>query len=183
MSHLIARLRVSRPAILGLVVATALFTAGCGGDDEAPEAEEGPVSESVAVPTPTEAGVPSPTEETTGETGSGDVDALVAELESCFAEAGIESETEVPDLATYDEEAVIDLTFEYGGLTVPGAVTIYVFATEEAAAKAKKAIDEDLLEGDSEALLRGQLVVDDFGTTLQEPEAAEQAEVVDSCTA
>lgn len=172
----------ARLAVLIVTALAALFLAACGGDEEAPTAEPEQETASPTVPAPTEE-TTSPTEEATEEGASGDVQALVDELESCLNDGGIETKSEVADFATYGEAATIDLTFEYDAITVPGAVTLYVYESEEAAAKGKKEIDKNLLEGDTKTLLRGQVVVDDFGTTLQEPEAADQAEVVESCTA
>ena len=162
----------------------ALLLAGCGDDDPSTTGGQEDTTESPAFASPTESvTVPTPAEETADDGASGDVQALVAELESCLNDEGITTESEMADFASYGEKATIDLTFEYDAITVPGAVTLYVYDSEEAAAKGKKEIDKNLLEGDSEALLRGQVVVDDFGTTLQEPEAAEQAQIVESCTA
>ena len=162
-----------------LLTAVALVLLGaCGGDGEeepAAQADLAPPTESSPAPSPAESPV-------IGTEGVQDVATLVSELESCLNAGGIETETEEGGLPVYDEEATISLTFEYEAITVPDAVTLYIFKSEDAAAKAKRAIDADLLEGDTEALLKGQVVVHDFGTTLQEPEAAEQAEVVESCT-
>ena len=177
--------RAARRAALIVTAVAAVVLAGCGDDDGTPTpADDGGVTASATLPSPTEetSAVPSPTDEAT-DGGAGDVDALVAELESCLNDGGIETESEKADLSTYGEQATIDLTFQYDAVTVPGAVTLWVYDSEEVAAKGKKEIDKDLLEGDSETLLRGQVVVDDFGTTLQEPEAAEQGEIVESCTA
>ena len=151
----------------------------CGGDasDEPAVGADLEPAPSVASPAPSPAESPA-----IGIEDVQDVATLVSEIESCLNAGGIETETEEGGLAAYDEKATISLTFEYEAITVPDAVTLYIFESEEVAAKAKRAIDADLLEGDSETLLKGQVVVDDFGTTLQEPEAADQAEVVDSCT-
>lgn len=174
---------------MACLIAPALLLAACGGDDETgTDAAATPVESAQPTPSeipssPSESVVASPSEGG-AEGESGDVAALVEELESCLKDGGIETKTEMPpELPIWGEEAVIALTFEYDALTVPDAVTLYVFPSEDAAAKAKKQIDKDLLEGDSETLLRGQVVVDDFGTTLDAPEAADQAQVVESCTA
>lgn len=174
-------------ALAILMALSVLVLAACGDDETEPATgQEGSVTESPAAPSPTEettSAVPSPTEEPADEGGDGDIKTLVAELESCLNDGGIETKSEISDLASYGEKATVDLTFEYGQLTVPGAVTLWVYESEEAAAKGKKEIDKDLLEGDTKTLLRGQVVVDDFGNTLEEPEAADQVEVLDSCTA
>jgi hypothetical protein len=114
---------------------------------------------------------------------SSDIPAVVAELEGCLNDGGIETESEEPAPPLYGEKATIGLTFEYPQITVPDAVTLWVYDSPEAAAKGKSEIDKDLLQGDTPTQLRGQVVVDDFGNTLETPEAAEQGEVLDSCTA
>ena len=170
--HLPARNLLLTALVLALLGA-------CGGDGtEEPAVGEdlSPApAESTPAPSPAESPVISPE-------GAQDVATLVSELESCLNAGGIETESEEGGIPVYDEKATVSLTFEYEAISVPDAVTLYVYDSEAAAAKAKKAIDADLLEGDTETILRGQVVVDDFGTTLQEPEAAEQAEVLDSCT-
>ena len=166
-----------------LLVLVSLVLFGCGGDEpeetKPPEAATPAATPAESPETPTE----SPSEDTSGATGTTDVDALIAELEACLNEGGIETESEKADLPIYDEKATIDLTFKYPQITVPGAVTLWVYDSPEAAAKGKKAIDDNLLEGDTETLLSGQVVIDDFGNTLETPEAAEQAEILESCTA
>ena len=167
-----------RLTLVATVVALVLLGAcgGDGGEEPAVQADLSPApAESSPAPTPAESPV-------LDDEGVQELVTLVSELESCLNAGGIETEVEEGGIPVYDEQATISLTFVYEAITVPDAVTLYIFESEQAAAKAKKAIDADLLEGDSETLLRGQVVVDDFGTTLQEPEAAEQAEVVESCT-
>ena len=187
MNHLCAT-SARRTAFVGAMIVSVVAFSACGGDDETDtEGAATPVvsasPSAVVSVSPSEAVIASPSANET-DAAATDVEALVDELETCFAEEGIETQTELPaDLPIWGEQAVISLTFDYGALTVPDAVTIYVFDSEQAAADAKREIDEDLLEGDTETLLRGSVVVDDFGSTLEEPEAAEQAAVVESCTA
>jgi hypothetical protein len=151
----------------------------CGGEDaEEPTGPTEAVS-SDPVPSPT----PSVVETEEGETIGSDVADIVADLETCLNEGGIETESEEPAPPLYGEAGTIELTFEYPQITVPDAVTLWIFDSTEAAAKGKREIDKDLLEGDTETILRGQVVVDDFGNTLDTPEAAEQGEILDSCTA
>ena len=98
----------------------------------------------------------------------------------CLAGQGLEAELD-DGIPTYDEEALISVTFVYEAITVPGAVEIYLYPSEEAAATAKQEIDANLLEGDSPTVQVDNAVVDDFGTTLQEPEAEDQGEAVFAC--
>ena len=109
-----------------------------------------------------------------------DVGAQQEAIVSCLQAGGIRSTIEQPD-GTYGETGVISVTFEYPAITVPDAVTLYLYPTPEAAAEGKAMIDANLLEGDTETQLYGNVVVDDFGTTLQEPEAQEQATVLTGC--
>ena len=158
-------------------IAAAMLLGACGGEETTTEAAS-------PAPSPAESPAESPSTEETPSPGeqSRDVDDLVGELEQCLNDGGIETEVEKPDLPIYGETATVSLTFEYEQLTVPDAVTLWIYDSPEAAARGKKEIDKDLLEGDTETLLSGQIVVDDFGNTLETPEAAEQGAVLDSCT-
>ena len=165
---------------LVLAALSLVLFAACGGDDETETAgatDAPPPAESTD--TPSEA--PTEEESPSSDTGTSDVSEVIAGLETCLNESGIETKVEKADLPIYGEKATVGLTFEYPQITVPDAVTLWIYDSEEAAAKGKKAIDENLLEGDTETLLRGQVVVDDFGNTLDTPEAEEQAAFLDSC--
>lgn len=161
-------------------LALAMLLVSCGGDDGGGPATVATSPAPSPAESPTEAASPEETP-TSGEEAA-DVDALIGELEQCLNDGGIETEVEESDLPVYGEAATIGLTFEYPQITVPDAVTLWIYESSDAAAKGKREIDKDLLQGDTETQLRGQVVVDDFGNTLETPEAAEQAAVLDSCT-
>lgn len=164
-----------------LVTATALvLTAGvaCGGDDE-PAATESPAP----VETTEEASVPVTPEESTPAGTEIDVEAQAETIQACLADGGMESEIESGGISTWGEKATIAVTFEYESIaaTVPDAVSLLLFASPEKAAKVQPEIDEDLLEGDTPTQLFDNVIVDDFGTTLEEPEAQDQADIVLAC--
>ncbi|MDQ4144004.1 MAG: hypothetical protein M3198_09725 [Actinomycetota bacterium] len=163
---------------LALSLTLLLLPACSGGDetDSAADSTPGP-----ATSEPVESASP-PAEDPGAGTQAREVSDLVSEIEECLNSGGIETAVEQGELPTYDEKATISLTFVYPQIKVPDAVTLWVYESPEAAAKGKKEIDKDLLEGDTETLLRGQVVVDDFGNTLETPEAQEQASILDSCT-
>ncbi len=167
-----------RRSLLVLVFLFAWLIAGCDGDSDV---DAGGAGES---PTATPESPTPDTSPTGEEEGSGgDVEALAEGIIDCLDNEGIEAEFGASDFPTYEEKGEIGVTFEYEdiALIVPEAVTLWLHDSEEAAQKTQRGINENLLQGDTEAELVGTVVVDDFGTTLDEPEAAEQAEALQSC--
>jgi hypothetical protein len=165
-----------------LVTASAFVLAAgvaCGGDDE-PAATESPApiesSEEASAPVTPEESTPSDTTEV-------DVEAQAEEISACLEDGGMESEIESGGISTWGEKATIGVTFKYESIaaTVPDAVSLLLFASPEKAAKVQPEIDENLLEGDTPTQLFGNVIVDDFGTTMEEPEAEEQANIVLGC--
>lgn len=172
------------PRALALLVATTLtlFAAVACGDDTEPVTNAAPTA---AASEPIDASVePSPTvEETPPEIDTIDTKAQAQEIISCLDQGGMEAKDDSDGIPVWGEKAVIAVTFEFesANATVPGAVELLLFATPEKAAKAKPQIDKNLLEGDTETQLFGNVVVDDFGTTMTEAEAEDQANIVVGC--
>ena len=167
-----------RPILL--LICLIVLLGACGGDPE-PAGTGAQSPEATPAESPEEE---TPTPEETEDDAAAEVKAAADEIVSCLDEAGIKAKFEkAGDFPTYEEAGTIDVTFEYKdiGVVVPGAVTLYLHESEGAAKKTQRGINEDLLEGDTEAQVAGEIVVDDFGTTLDEPEAAEQAETLDTC--
>ena len=170
-----------------LVVVTAfLLTAGVAcGEDEEPAATESPAPVA-PVESPVEVTVPATPEETEAPEGEPvDVTVQAEAIQACLADGGMDSEIESGGLSTWGEKATLGITFKYEsiGTTVPDAVSLLLFATAEKAAKVQPQIDEDLLAGDSPTQLFDNIILDDFGTTMQEPEAEAQADIVLNCVA
>ena len=163
------------PFLAALVL---VLLGACSNEDEPMTAPESTPAASPASETPS-APETSPSEEAPAV----DVKAEADEIVSCLADEGMEAKFEKGSFPTFEEAGTIAVTFEYEdlGLKVPDAVTLWLHDSEEAAQKTQKGINEDLLEGDTKAELVGTVVVDDFGTTLKEPEAAEQAASLQSC--
>ncbi len=161
------------------IVCLVFLLGACGGNDDTAAEGDG---DSTPTPTPAVSDI-SPAESPTEDAPAVDVKAEADEIVSCLEDAGIESKFEKGDFPTYEEAGTIDVTFEYEdiGVTVPGAVTLLLHESKDAADKTLKQLNENLLEGDTKAELAGTVVVDDFGTTLDEPEAAEQAASLQSC--
>lgn len=171
------------------IVVVALLGAACGGDEEPSAEETTPAAVETTVvtvpPTVTETATAAPTVEATEDDGgaTGATSIQAEQIVECLSGAGMEAEAEEVSLPVYGEEMSVSVTFEFEsvGATVPDAVEVLLFPDEETAAKAKTKIDENLLEGDTPTVLVGNAVLDDFGSTLTEPEAADQAETLTGC--